>query len=40
MNAPSTGTAPPLLDVRGLQKFFPITQGLRQRIVAELSEFR
>ena len=37
MNAPSTGTtAPPLLDVRGLQKFFPITQGLRQRIVAQV----
>ncbi len=37
MNAPSPGTtAPPLLDVRGLQKFFPITQGLRQRIVAQV----
>ncbi|HEX2884887.1 ATP-binding cassette domain-containing protein, partial [Vineibacter terrae] len=37
MNAPSPGAPPaPLLDVRGLQKFFPITQGLRQRVVAQV----
>src|SRR5258708_13269927 len=29
-------TAPPLLEVRGLQKFFPITRGFLQRTVGHV----
>ena len=31
-----TGDQPPLLDVRGLQKFFPITRGFLQRTVGHV----
>src|SRR4051794_41374764 len=32
----TTTTAEPLLDVRGLQKFFPITRGFLQRTVGHV----
>jgi ABC-type dipeptide/oligopeptide/nickel transport system ATPase component len=36
MSDPTTATTEPLLDVRGLQKFFPITRGYLQRTVGHV----
>src|ERR1044072_3399952 len=36
MTEANTTTAGPLLDVRGLQKFFPITRGFLQRTVGHV----
>jgi peptide/nickel transport system ATP-binding protein len=36
MSDAATDTRPPLLDVRGLQKFFPITRGFLQRTVGHV----